>query len=136
MSLNSEQAENTPPPQQVKPLYVTVFMVPIVGTSGTIQSRSLVFARPPTKEMAINTVMGIHEQSQGSESYRGEWARCADTLAQVPEELFAQMNQRRARKITHMVSITTADGVANPRLLSARSCYVHGWSREQLDRMM
>ncbi len=136
MNAASTPAQAPQLPAEVKPLYVTVFIIPIVGASGTIQSRSLVFCRPPTKEVAIETLHGIHRDSQGRPGYCGEWQRCAETLAQVSEEMFSQMNQRRSRKITCMVKVTTPDGNTTPRLFSARSCFVHGWSRDQIDRLL
>lgn len=112
-------------------MYVTVFQIPIVGGNGNIQSRSLVFDRPPPKEGAINTLMALHEESLRKESYVGEWERCANTLRQVPEELFARMSQRRTRNITHLVSVVTHDGVTQRRLFSARSCFVHDGSGQE-----
>lgn len=120
----------------VRPLHVTVLLIPIVGASGTIQSRSLVFHDRPTKEVAISTILDIHKQSVERHDYHGEWERCAHTLQDVPEELFARMNQRRVRKITHMVPIKLPDGSVQQRLFSGRSCFVHGWDREKLNRYL
>lgn len=124
---------NTPAPSgaeqigvsQAGPMYVTVFLIPIVGGNGNIQNRSLVFRRPPTKEHALRVVTNIHESSRERGDYANEWQRCFDTLQQVPEELFSKMNQRRARSFTYMVTITLPDGSTQTRILSARSSFVH-----------
>jgi len=116
---------SNPDSQQQKPTYVTVLLIPIVGGNGNIQSRSVVFNKSPTKEHAIAVLNRIHDESCFRSEYLGEWRRCVDTIQQVPEELFAMMNQRRARNITHLVKIKTPDGAINSRLFSARSCFVH-----------
>jgi hypothetical protein len=104
--------------------YVTVMSIPVVGGNGKIQNRMLCFEKPPTKEFALKTVGRLHAECVSKDTYSQEWDRCTETLKQVPEELFAQMNQGRTNRITHLVSIDTQDGDIS-RLFSARSCAVH-----------
>ena len=117
------------------PLHVSVLTIPVVGASGKLQNRTVVFNDRPTKEVAIRTLHELHSEFIGRDDYVGEWLRCVDVVQAVPEELFAQMNQRRSRKITHLVHLDV-NGTQQARLFSARSCRVHGWNRETAVRFL
>ena len=138
MSSKTEQpsTEVSSLPQAACPLlHVSVLTIPVVGASGKLQNRTVVFSDRPTKEAALKTLQGLHEEFTGRDDYVGEWLRCVDVVQAVPEELFSQMNQRRARKITHLVTLDVG-GTKQSRLFSARSCRVHGWTREAAARFL
>lgn len=138
MNSNTEQqptSSSALPLAPCLPLHVSVLTIPVVGASGKLQNRTVVFYERPTKEAAIKTLNELHDEFTGREEYVGEWLRCVDVVKEVPEELFAQMNQRRSRKITHLVHIDV-DGSTQSRLFTVRSCRVHGWNREAAARFL
>lgn len=104
---------------------VIVLWIPIEGGNGNIQNRSIVFQEPPTKEKTLEVLNRLHLVSDARGGYGGDWMRCAESVKQVPEQLFARLNQNRVRSFTHLVSITKSDGTSHKRIFTARECQVH-----------
>ena len=104
---------------------VIVIWIPIEGGNGNIQNRSVVFKEPPTKEKTLQVLEHLHLISEARGGYGGDWMRCAQCVQQVPEQLFARLNQNRARSFTHLVTVTKADGTDHKRIFTARECQVH-----------
>jgi len=105
--------------EEKKREYVTILLVPIwLGTKS--RNQMLSFKVPPTKEYALKTVKDNHDFLEGNPSYRNEWLFALETLKQVPEEKFAEMNQGRSFKFTYEVFLSNGDSQIS-KILTARS---------------
>lgn len=124
------RAEHNPAPNTTlsyePKVSVIVLWIPIEGGNGNIQNRSVVFKESPTKEKTLEVLNRLHLASEArGAGYNGDWLRCVKCVQQVPEQLFARLNQNRARSFTHLVSVNKSDGTSHKRIFTARECQVH-----------
>ncbi len=102
---------------------VVVIIIPIIGSYGAVQSRTVVTSAPPTKASLLAELQVMHDDSSRRTSYDGAWAKCISIVQTLPEEKFEALRHRQQFSIWHYVDLEVS-GETVRRMFTARVCRV------------